>query len=335
VESGPHTELIRRARDGDGDAFGRLVDPYRGELHVHCYRILGSTQDAEDALQEALLAAWQGLRTFEERASIRTWLYRVTTNRCLNLLRSARRRPSARPAPDVDPPEPTRMGEAVWLQPYPDALLAGLGDTAPGPAARYEAREVLSLAFVTALQLLPPRQRAVLILRDVLGFRAKEVATILDCTQEAVTSALKRARAALRPRPPQPPPPPPGSRAEQQVVARLVAAFESGDVPGIVALLTDDAWVSMPPLPLQYQGRDLAAAFFRTVAFRAGRSYRLVATAANGQPAFGVYLRDPRARVAHANGLLVVTLAGERVSAITRFDTSVLPAFGLPRLLPD
>jgi RNA polymerase sigma-70 factor (ECF subfamily) len=331
-------ELIRRARGGDGEAFGRLVDPYRGELQLHCYRILGSTQDAEDALQETLLAAWQGLRGFEERASIRTWLYRVATNRCLNLLRSARRRPRAQPAiTGVDPPEPTRIGEVVWLQPYPDALLEDLTDHAPGPAARYEMREVISLAFITALQLLPPRQRAVLILRDVLDFRASEVAQILDCTQEAVMSALKRARAALKPATPaaDQAPPPAGSRAEQQVVAQLAAAFESGDVPGIVALLTEDSWITMPPLPLQYQGRELAATFFRTVAFRPGWSYRLVATRANGQPAFGVYLRDPRAHVAHANGLIVVTLAGNRVSAITRFDNTVLPSFGLPRLLPE
>ena len=192
------TELITRARSGDGEAFRQLIGPHRRELMVHCYRILGSTQDAEDALQETLLAAWQGLRGFEERSSVRTWLYRIATSRCLNALRSGRRRPPAGSPPAwVEPVEPSGLGEVTWLQPFPDALLDDLADRAPGPEARYESREAISLAFVTALQLLPPRQRAVLILRDVLGFRASEVAGILESTEESVTSALKRARAAL------------------------------------------------------------------------------------------------------------------------------------------
>jgi RNA polymerase sigma factor (sigma-70 family) len=183
-------ELIGRARSGDGEAFAELVDPYRRELQVHCYRILGSVQDAEDALQETLLAAWQGLDLYAERASIRTWLYRVATSRCLNALRSARRRPAlAWPLPGVTLPEPTRLGEVPWLEPYPDALLEGLADAAPGPETRYEATEAISLAFITALQLLPPRQRAVLVLRDVLGFRARETAGILDTSEESVSSA--------------------------------------------------------------------------------------------------------------------------------------------------
>jgi RNA polymerase sigma-70 factor (TIGR02960 family) len=175
------TDLIARAQAGDGEAFGQLVDPHRRELQVHCYRILGSAADAEDALQETLLAAWQGLGGFEGRASIRTWLYRIATSRCLNARRSSKRRPrtDARP-PGVNPPEATRLGEVVWLEPYPDVLLEGLADQRPGPEARYEAREAISLAFVTALQLLPPRQRAVLILRDVLGFHASEAADILE-----------------------------------------------------------------------------------------------------------------------------------------------------------
>src|SRR5215471_5958792 len=191
-------DLAGRARAGDGQAFGELVEPYRRELQVHCYRILGSAQDAEDALQETLLAAWQGLAGFEGRASVRTWLYQIATRRCLNALRAASRRPPMDwPPPGVELPEPTRLGEVVWLEPYPDVLLEGLADASPGPEARYEATEAISVAFVTALQLLPPRQRAVLILRDVLGFRASEAAGILDCTQESVTSALKRARHAL------------------------------------------------------------------------------------------------------------------------------------------
>jgi RNA polymerase sigma factor (sigma-70 family) len=241
------TDLITRAQAGDEEAFRELIGPYRSELQVHCYRILGSVQDAEDALQEALLSAWQGLGGFEGRASVRSWLYRVTTSRCLNALRSGRRRPRTSRPPGGEPPEPTRLREPVWLEPYPDLLLEGLPDDAPGPEA----------------------------------------------------------------------------------------AYETGAVADVVALLTDDVLLAMPPLPLEYQGRDLAARFLATVAFRDGRRYRMVATRANGQPAFAVYLRDPQTGVAHANGLLVFTLAGRRVSAITRFDNSALPSFGMPRVLPD
>ena len=229
------------------------------------------------------------------------------------------------------------MGEAIWLEPYPDLLLDGLPDRAPGPEARYEASEAISLAFITAVQLLPPRQRAVLVLRDVLGFTAREVAGLLDSTEESVTSALKRARAAVghRQGAGREPPPRLDSAAEQELVERLTRAYETGAVDDVVALLTDDVLLAMPPLPLEYRGRDLAARFLATVAFRDGRRYRMIATRANGQPAFGTYLRDPRTGVTHANGLLVFTLSGARVSAITRFDNSVLPSFGLPRILPD
>ena len=334
------TDLVARARAGDAEAFGQLIDPYRRELQVHCYRILGSVQDTEDALQETLLAAWQGLGGFQGRASIRTWLYRIATSRCLNARRSASRRPRMDwPLPEVDPPEPTRLGEVVWLEPYPDVLLEGLTDRTPGPEARYEATEAISLAFVTALQLLPPRQRAVLVLRDVLGFHAHEVAHILESTPESVTSALKRARATLQRRLPPSgegePPPEPNSAVEQELIQRLTRAYDTGDVDGVVALLTDDVWVAMPPVPLEYQGRELAARFHAAVTFRQGRTYRLVATRANGQPAFGMYVRDTHATLLHANGLMVLTLAGRRISAMTRFDNSVLARFGLPRTLPD
>ena len=328
-------DLLARARAGDGDAFGELVEPYRHELQVHCYRFLGSAQDAEDAVQETLLAAWRGLEGFEGRASVRTWLYRVATSRCLHTLRSARRRPPVS-GPDVVLVEPTRMGEVAWLEPYPDVLLADLPDEAPGPLARYEAREAISLAFITALQLLPPQQRAVLILRDVLGFRTREAAEILQASEPSVASALKRARAALAQYLPpgrREAPPLPHSPAEQRLVDRLTQAFEAADVDGIVALLTDDAWVTMPPMPLEYQGRELALRFF-TLVFRRGRRFRLVATRANGQPAFGVYERDRHTPVLHANGLIVLTLAGDRISMITRFDASVMSRFGLPRSLP-
>src|ERR1700691_3018716 len=206
-------ELIAQARAGDDGAFRALTEPHLRELQVHCYRMLGSFADAEDALQ----SAWQGLGGFEGRASLRTWLYRIATNRCLSALRAASRRPAAEwNVPGVEPPEPTRLGEVVWLEPYPDALLAGAVGAPPGPEARYEQAESISLAFVTALQTLPPRQLAVLILRDVLGFHASEVAAMLDATVESVNSALKRARAGLQRRrlpaggrapPPAPPPP--------------------------------------------------------------------------------------------------------------------------------
>jgi len=330
-------DLMERARAGDGQAFGELVDPFRRELEVHCYRILGSAQDAEDALQETMLAAWRGLGGFERRASLRTWLYRIATSRCLNALRAASHRPSTTVRlPNVALPEPSRLGEVVWLEPYPDVLLEGVVDAQPGPEARYESRESISLAFITVLQLLPPRQRAVLVLRDVLGFRAHEVAEILETTEESVTSALKRARTTMARRLPageQEPPPPPDSPAERELLARLTTAFESGDVDGIVRLMTDDGWLRMPPIPLEYQGRELIGRFYATVAFREGRQYRLVPTRANGEPAYGVYVLDRTAGIARANGLLVVTLSGDRVSAYTRFDNSVLPRFGLPRTL--
>jgi RNA polymerase sigma-70 factor (ECF subfamily) len=297
-------------------------------------------QDAEDALQDTLLAAWQGLHGYEGRASLRTWLYRVATNRCLNALRSTSRRPRTEwPAPDVEPLEPTSLGEVVWLEPYPDVLLEGLADNPPGPEARYQTTEAISLAFVTALQLLPPRQRAVLILRDVLGFHASEVADMLESSVESVTSALKRARATLQRRMPpsvdREPPPAPDSIVEQQLVAQLTRAYETGDVDGLVALLTEDVWLRMPPVPLEYQGRDVAARFHTMVTFRQGRTYQLIPTRANGQLAFGAYLHDPSGGIRHASGLLVLTLMGGRISAMTRFDNSVLPRFGLPRTLPD
>jgi RNA polymerase sigma-70 factor (TIGR02960 family) len=348
------TDLITRARGGDGEAFRDLTEPYRRELQVHCYRMLGSLQDAEDALQETLLAAWQGLGKFEGRASIRTWLYRIATNRCLNALRSASRRPAKEwDVPEVEPPEPSQLGEVVWLEPYPDALLEGAllegarvegasveGASAMplGPEARYQRTEAISLAFVTALQLLPARQRAVLILREVLGYHASEVADMLDSSLESVNSALKRARATLRRRLPsageREPPPAPGSRAEQALAARFVRAYESADLDALVALLSDDVGISMPPMPLEYQGRDVVARFFARI-FGAGRRFHLVPTRANGQPAFGAYLRAPAGGIRHGVGLFVLTLSGDRISAMVRFENSVLPWFGLPRSLPE
>jgi RNA polymerase sigma-70 factor (ECF subfamily) len=332
------TDLMTRARAGDGDAFRELTEPHRRELQVHCYRMLGSFQDAEDALQDTLLAAWRGLGGFEGRATIRTWLYRIATNRCLNARRSAGRRPAkAWDNPDVEPPEPTRLGEVVWLEPYPDALLEGAIDVPLGPEARYEQTEAISLAFVTALQVLPARQRAVIILREVLGYHAHEVAAMLDATVESVNSLLKRARATLQRRLPptgaREPAPAPGSDAEQALVAKLVRAYDSGHIDALVALLTADACLSMPPIPLEYHGRDAVARFLASVG-RQGRRYDLVPTRANGQLAFGVYLRASTGGPRHGTALDVLTLTGDAISAITHFDESVLPSFGLPRSLP-
>ncbi len=327
-------DLISRARAGDSDAFRELTEPHRRELQVHCYRMLGSFQDAEDTVQDTLLAAWQGLGGFEGRASLRTWLYRIATNQCLNTRRSASRRPAREwNIPGVDQPEPTRLGEVVWLEPYPDVLLEGAIEVPPGPEARFEHTEAISLAFVTALQVLPPRQVAVLVLRDVLGYHASEVAGMLDSTAESVNSALKRARASLQRQPaPAAGPPPAGSPSEEAIVAKFVSAYESADLGALVALLTDDVFISMPPMPFEYAGRDIVARFCGAL-FGAGRKVDLVPTRANGQPAFGVYLRAATG-IRHGTGLFVLTLTADRICAMTRFDNSVLPWFGLPRSLP-
>jgi RNA polymerase sigma-70 factor (TIGR02960 family) len=331
-------DLLSGARAGDGEAFRELTEPHRQELQVHCYRMLGSLLDAEDAVQETMLAAWQGIGGFtEERASLRTWLYKIATNRCLNARRAASRRPATEwDMSTCEPPLPTPRDEAVWLQPYPDALLEGAVDQPVGPEARYEQAEAISLAFVTALQLLPPRQVAVLILRDVLGFRASEAASMLDTTVGSVNSALKRARASLQHRQ-QPaaghqPPPGAGSPAEDAIVARFARAWESADLDALVALLTGDVFIAMPPEPFGYEGQDVVTRYCARL-FAAGRRADLVPTRANGQPAFGVYLRAPGG-IRHGTGLYVLTLAGDRICAMTHFEASVLPWFGLPRSLP-
>jgi RNA polymerase sigma-70 factor (TIGR02960 family) len=328
---------LARARAGDGEAFRELTDPYRRELQVHCYRILGSVQDAEDVLQETLLAAWRGLGRFEERASLRSWLYTIATNRCLNLLRDTGRRPEGRPVTSPAAPEPTRRVEPLWLQPYPDALLDELADPAPGPESRYESRETVALAFVTGLQRLPPRQRAVLVLRDVLGYPAAETAVILGVTEVAVNSALQRARATFSAELPvgRDAAPTPRSARERELTGRFAEAFEAADVERLVAVLTDDATLTMPPEPLEYCGHAAIADFFRSQAWWGSQPIRLVPTRANYQPAFGYYLPDAQAPIIHAHGLVVLTLAGEKICAITRFgDNSLLPHFGLPRTLP-
>jgi RNA polymerase sigma-70 factor (TIGR02960 family) len=323
--------LLARARSGDGAAFDELVAPYRRELLVHCYRMLGSFQDAEDALQESLLSAWQALAGFEGRSSVRTWLYRIATNRCLNARRSAgRRRAKEWDVPGVEPPTPTRLGEVFWLEPFPDALLEGVLDASPpGPEARYEQNEAISLAFVTALQVLPPRQVAVLLLRDVLGFHAAEVAEMLDTTAESVSSALKRARASLERRRPAVTP---GSTEESALAARFATAYEAADIETLITLLTDDVFTSMPPLPYEYQGREATIAFIASI-FASGRRHRLVPTRANGQPAFGAYVRGTD-DVLHGVGLFVIEARTDGISAMTRFEKGSMPWFGLPRSIP-
>jgi RNA polymerase sigma-70 factor (TIGR02960 family) len=331
-------ELITSAQAGSGEAFDELTQPFRRELLVHCYRMLGSFQDAEDVLQDTLLAAWQGLGSFEERASLRTWLYRIATNRCLNASRSTSRRQAKQwDVPGVEPPAPTRLGEVPWLQPFPDILLEGVIDLPPGPEARYEQTESISLAFVAALQILPPRQLAVLVLRDVLGFRASEVADMLDSTVESVNSALKRARASLTQRLPSMG----GTRSgfgalspiEDEIVGKFVTAYESADLDSLVALLTDEVFISMPPLPFEYQGQAAASRFFASI-FDSGRQFELVPTRANAQPALGAYVRGPQG-TSHGAGVFVITVDGNQIAAMTRFENTVMPWFGLPRSLPS
>jgi RNA polymerase sigma-70 factor (TIGR02960 family) len=319
-------EHLEAARTGDERAFRALTDPYRRELHVHCYRILGSVQDAEDVLQETMLAAWRGLDDFGGRSSLRTWLYRIATNRCLNALRDSSRRPQ---------PEPIRTVEPTWLEPYPDVMLDELADAAPGPDARYETKEAVTLAFVAALQHLPPSQRAVLVLRDVLGYRAAEVADMLGSTETSVNSALRRARASIDSRlPDRGRAPLPRSPVERGLVERYAKAFEDGDVDRLVALLTDDALMTMPPEPIEVLGPAAIARFFLAREWWGAGRARLVATRANGQPAFAMYLRDPHAPIARAHGIVVLTLSGDRIVGITRFgDTSLFARFGLPRRL--
>jgi RNA polymerase sigma-70 factor (TIGR02960 family) len=328
-------QTLARARVGDEEAFRELTDPYRRELQVHIYRIVGSPQDAEDLLQETLLAAWRGLEQFEGRASLRAWLYRIATNRSLDALRASRRRPEDLQRM-TEMPEPTRYGDAIWLEPFPDVLLDGIPDQAPGPEARYEAREAIALAFIVGLQHLPPQQRAVLVLRDVLGFRAGETAAMLDTTEQAVNSLVRRARAGLEARLPASPrerAPLPHSKLERDIVGRFADAIQTGDTDAVVALLTDDAWLTMPPEPYEYQGPAVIGAFLRDRTDRRGTPL-LVPTRANTQPAFGCYFPSPQTEVARPSAMLVLTLEGDGISAITWFGGGgVFPHFGLPRIL--
>jgi len=321
--------VLARARSGDNGAFAQLTDPYRRELHVHCYRILGSFQDAEDLLQETLLSAWQGLDRFDGR-SLRAWLYRIATNRCLNYLRDTSRRPQASSPVGLGSPFATaaHSGEPWWLEPYPDALIDELE---PGPEARYESRESIALSFVAGLQRLPTQQRAALVLRDVLGFSAAEVAEMLDSTPASVNSALQRARASLESSRDPEHVTLPRSPHEAQTVQRFVDALQRGDLEGVVALLTEDARMTMPPEPFEFRGPRPIADF---LSWAWGNDVKVVPTRANGAPAFGYYRPDPHAGVHRAAGIIVVTVEGERLSSLTRFgDKSLIATFGLPRTI--
>jgi RNA polymerase sigma-70 factor (ECF subfamily) len=299
------------------DEFADHVEPYRAELRVHCYRMLGSLVDAEDVVQETLIAAWRGRAGFEGRSSLRTWLYRIATNRCLNARRDAGRRLPPAPVPPFTPPEPTRHSEVRWLEPFPDTLLEDVPDQAPGPEARYQQREAIELAFVAALQRLPPRQTAALVLCDVLGYPVAEAAQMLDTTPTAVKGALQRARAAIdrdRPRPGTHTAP--GSAEDRELSRRFADAFMAGDLDTLLTLLTDDAWLAMPPAPHEYHGRPAIREFLRVSnAWRGERRLVLVPTRANTQPAFACYLAEPGQPHAYAAGLMVLTCAGTASAA--------------------
>jgi RNA polymerase sigma-70 factor (TIGR02960 family) len=324
--------VLERARAGDNDAFAELTGPHLHELRLHCYRMLGSLSDAEDALQETLLAAWRGLDGYAEQASVRTWLFRIATNRCLNVIRDGRRRRLLEPVAPFEVPAPTRRGDVTWLQPLPDAWLTASPDATPGPAARYEAREAVKLAFVTALQRLPPRQTAALVLCDVLGYSTAEAAAILDSTATAVKGALQRARGAM----PAGPAAAANNRSTEELASRFAAAFTNGDVADVVALLSDGASLAMPPAPHEYVGHD-AIAEFLAVSFRwrSERTSILLPVGANTQPAFACYLSEPGEPVAYPVGVFVLTICGDAIEAVTRFQDAALPQmFGMPAAIP-
>lgn len=328
-------ELLVAARNGDQDAFGKLVEPYVRELQAHCYRMLGSYVDAEDALQDTLLRAWRGLGRFERRSTLRSWLYRVATNSCL---RAIERRPTRvlpldyAPAADPHDGPGDPVNDPVWLEPYPDTL--GLGGAA-GPDARYEQREGVELAFIAAIQHLPARQRAVLILRDVLGFSARETAAVLETTPVSIDSALQRAHKAVEERLP--------DQTQQQtlrligddelgqLVDRYTAAWERNDVDAVVSMLAEDARMAMPPLPTWYSGREDVGAFLRSNPLAGVKQWRMIRTTANGQPALAGYVWDEPTGAFMPHGLTVLTVRDNRIDEIMAFLTPELfPRFDLP-----
>jgi RNA polymerase sigma-70 factor, ECF subfamily len=338
-------ELLEEARGGDDDAFGRLVEPHRAELHAHCYRMLGSVDDADDAVQDALVRAWRGLPKFEGRSSLRSWLYRITTNACLDVISRRPKRvlpidhwPAAGTGDDLGDP----LTESIWVEPYPDDQI---DDGHAAPDARYERRESVELAFIAALQHLPATQRAALILRDVLGFSAVEAAEALETTVASVNGALRRARKAVAEKLPgqsqQATLRALGDDGIREVVERYTAAWERGDVDAILAMLAEDATFSMPPLPTWYRGHEAIAAFLKRSALRV--RWRMLPARANGQLAFGCYAWDAEQRAYIGQTLDVLTLDGTRAAEVTsfvtphtrgpareRFAADVFGRFGLP-----
>jgi RNA polymerase sigma-70 factor, ECF subfamily len=330
-------QLLEAARHGDQDAFSRLVAVHRSALQAHCYRMLGSVQDAEDALQETLLNAWRALPRFERRSSLKSWLYTIATNTCL---RSIERRPRRvlpieyGPAADPHGPRAQPLVESVWLEPYPDAGVE-LTDKLASPAARYEQHESIELAFIAALQQIPAKQRAVLILRDVLGYSAKEAAATLEMTPAAVDTALQRAHKTVDERLPvrsqQATLQALGDEGLRKLVAGFVDAWERADVDAVVEMLAHDATVAMPPQPTWYQGRDAVATFLRRVALAPGKRWRLLPVSANGQPAFGEYLWNDSAGNFAAEAVTVLTLSDDLIADITSFRyPDLFACFGLP-----
>ncbi|HTU79722.1 MAG TPA: sigma-70 family RNA polymerase sigma factor [Solirubrobacteraceae bacterium] len=317
--------LLERARTGEHAAFGRLVEPHRRELHAHCYRMLGSVHDAEDAHQDALLRAWRAIARFEGRSSLRSWLYTIATNTCLDQIA---RRPKRVLPIDYGPPADPHLGpgepvvESVWIEPYPDQVL-GIEDGFAAPEASYERRESVELAFIAALQHLPGTQRAVLILREVLGFSAKEVAGCLDTTVASVNSALQRARAGVEQRV--------GEQSQQatlralgadplrELVDRYVDAWERNDLDAFVAMLTEDASFAMPPLASWYRGKQAIAAWARGAPLSGDWRWRTVRASANGQPALGFYAWNAQEQRYRAFALNVLSLRGTLVSDVTAF----------------
>ena len=331
------SELQDAARRGDEAAFARLVEPHRAALDAHCYRMLGSVHDAEDALQESLLRAWRGLARFEGRSSLRTWLYTIATNACLKAIE---RRPKLvlpidyGPATDPHERPAAPLVESVWVEPYPDERLA-LDDRLAGPEARYEQRESVELAFIAALQHLPARQRAVLILREVLGFSGQEVADALETTPASVYSALQRAHKSVAQRLP--------DRSQQAtlralgdaglraIVDAFVAAWERGDVDALAAMLTEEAVIAMPPMPTWYRGREAVAGFLARFPLAPGRRWRVVPARASGQLAFGFYRWNAEQRSFVAHSVNVLAMDGGRIAELVAFLTpDVFGSFGLP-----
>jgi RNA polymerase sigma-70 factor (ECF subfamily) len=333
-------ELLAAARGGDEEAFRRIVEPHRAELHAHCYRMLGSLHDAEDALQNVMLRAWRGLRRFEGRSATRAWLYKIATNVCLDAIGKRPKRvlpidyaPPARTGDD--PGEP--LSESVWVEPYPDERL-GLEDGHAAPEARYEQREAVELAFIAALQHLPPRQRAALILREVLGFSAREVAAALDTTVASVNSALQRARKAVDERLPEQSQQATmrslGDERLRRVVEDFIDAFERGDVDAIVNLLAEDATFTMPPYSSWYRGREAIADSWLMPGGPPPR-LRYVPTRANGQLALATYQLDRDEGGYVPIALDVLTLDGPRIADVTAFRLpEAFRSFGLPDTLP-